>query len=275
MLQHTSLKSLGLMNRVTVSMQEVASRTWAYWQCYASGNTSHRLILALCCLLCIASMSFAAEEQGKKSINVSWAAQLSTQYIWRGLEFGKGPTIFPQFSLSTGNFSTSLYGAYTTDGKHREVDICLAYTFPNLTLGLNDYYFVSPAGEYDHYFDYKDKHYIELYASYRLPQAPLWLTLSSYIYGADKHDGRQAYSSYAELGYNLALDKQSSLSFHIGGSLNRGFYTSYNSDFAISTIGLEYSRVLHLGGYSLPISLMYSINPYKEKSYIVLGITFK
>lgn len=279
MQQYADLEAPTLRNRAADS-SPTTQATYSplyYWSCYASAMQYylHRILLALYCLLYLASMPLSAEEQDKKTINVSWAAQLSTQYIWRGLEFGKGPTIFPQLNLSMGNFRTTLYGAYTLDGNHREVDICLAYTLPNLTIGLNDYYFVSPAGKYDYYFDYENKHYIELYATYRLPQAPLYLTLSNYIYGADKHDGRQAYSSYAELGYSLPLDKQSSLSFHIGSSLNRGFYTSYNRNFAISTIGLEYSRVLHLGTFSLPLSLSYSINPHKEKSYITLGITLQ
>lgn len=231
-----------------------------------------RLLSILSWLLYI---PLSADECGENAPKVSWMAGFSTQYVWRGIEFGEGPTIFPQLCLHKGNFSGTLYGAYTLDGKHREVDICLAYTYGNLSLALNDYYFVSPIGEYDSYFNYKDTHYIELYGTYWLQRVPVWITLSSYVFGADKNEGKQAYSSYAELGYRHQLDTQSSLSFHVGASLNRGFYTLYSKGFALSTIGIEYSRKLRFGSYTLPLSLSYSINPHREKGYINLGVTFR
>lgn len=243
-------------------------------------SPGHRRYTRLLVGIALLGMSLSAAssqelETQRPGVRVSWAAHVATQYLWRGLELGKGPAIFPQLILQRDKLSATLYGAYTWDGNHREVDICLAYAHKGLTIGLNDYYFVSPAGESGSYFDYKNKHYIELYGTYQLSVIPAWVTLSSYIYGADRYQGRQAYSSYAELGYRYTLSDGSALSAHVGANINRGFYSSYERRFAVSTIGIEYSRDLKIGGYTIPLSLMYSINPHKEKSHITLGITFR
>ena len=100
--------------------------------------------------------------------------------------------------------------------------------------------------------------------------------MSSYVFGADKNlNGGQAFSSYAELAYFYKFKDNNVLTLTLGSSLNKGFYTDYESGFNIVNVSLKYETNFTLGSFQLPVSASYIVNPYREKSYFTFSVFLK
>lgn len=231
-----------------------------------------KLILFIFFNLIVCSNVFSAK---KKEIPFYLNLELSTKYMWRGIEYGNAPTFFPLIGYQYKGFNAFAMGAYATNGSHQEVDLGVSYSYKGYTVGLSDYYFPSAVGEKDCYFNFNKKttgHSIEAYFTAMPFKIPLWLTLSTYVFGNDKREnGKQAYSSYIEIGYNHYLNTQNILGITCGGNLNKSFYTNYEDGFSIVNITLKYTHNLKIKDFTLPVSGSYIINPYKEKSYFTFS----
>lgn len=144
--------------------------------------------------------------------------------------------------------------------------------------GLSDYYYPSAIGEKDSYFRLSNRstgHSVEAYLTATPFTAPLWLTLSTYVFGADKKlNGNQAFSSYAEVGYTYSFNDNNDLSIALGVNLNKSFYTDYKRGFNVVNVALKYVTCFTFGKFRLPVSASYVLNPYKEKSYITFSLYF-
>ncbi len=240
----------------------------------------HRILLSM--LVLYSGCAFAA---GADSLSVSRAdsplslsLELSTKYMWRGIEYGDAPTTFAILSYERGGFSAYAEGVYAVNGSHSEVDLGVGYAYKDWFIGLADYYYPSSVGEKDKYFRLSSRdtgHYVEAYTTFSPQRVPLWLTLSCYVFGADKRqDGSQAYSSYAEVGYTYRFRHDNNLSLAVGASLNRGFYTDYKPGLKVVNITLKYVTAFRLGTFRLPVSASYVLNPYREKSFFTLSLYF-
>lgn len=229
-------------------------------------------LLSLLFLLVFTSQASQAQQQHPFSLGV----ELSTKHVWRGIEFGTAPVIFPQINFQKKGWTAYLLGGYALNGSHGEVDMTLSYAHQDWCVGVNNYYFVSPSGEKDKYFHLRGRttgHYLEGFAQYTLPFLPLTLYASTYFTGPDKLDsGKQAYSSYAELCYTHRFNPTDQLSFTAGASLNRGFYTNYEHAFSVVNLTLKYATTLKLGKFELPAAASFILNPATEKSHISLSL---
>lgn len=235
----------------------------------------HPLFIFFLFLLTVSSARAQADGQKKES-NFSLSLEMASKYMWRGIEYGDAPTLFPSINYEYKGFSAYAMGGYAVNGSHQEVDLGIGYTHDWLFIGVADYYYPTSVGTKDKYFELSNRdtgHYIEAYAILTPSFAPIWLTLSSYVFGADKNTrGNQAYSSYAELGYKFVFKGDNCLSFMMGAALNKSFYTDYEKGFNVVNIGCKYETSLKLGKFNLPISGSYIINPYKEKSFVTLSV---
>lgn len=73
---------------------------------------------------------------------------------------------------------------------HQEVDLGVSYTVSEFTVGVSDYYNSSAVGEKDGYFKLNNReteHRMEVYATLTETKIPLWVTVSTYIFGVDKN----------------------------------------------------------------------------------------
>ncbi|WP_314922175.1 hypothetical protein [Prevotella pallens] len=205
--------------------------------------------------------------------------ELSTKYVWRGIEYGTGAVTFAKISYQKRNFDAYLEGVYSTNGSHSEVDLGIGYTYKWLYIGLADYYYPSAVSNKDKYFNLANRntgHYIEMYSILSPTKIPLQLTLSSYIFGADKNlNGGHAFSSYVELAYFYKFKDNNVLTLTLGSSLNKGFYTDYESGFNIVNVSIKYETNFTLGSFHLPVSASYIVNPYREKSYFTFSVFLK
>ena len=208
----------------------------------------------------------------------SASLELTTKYMWRGIEYGTAPTVFPMMGYCYKGFNAFAMGGYAVNGSHQEVDLGVSYTANEFSFGVSDYYYPSAVGEKDGYFKLSNRntgHWVEAYASWNGKKIPLWVTVSTYVFGADKNeDGKQMYSAYAEVGYTHSFNENNSMSLCVGANLNKSFYTEYQSGFNVVNINAKYSTAFKFGKFHLPVSAGYILNPYKNKSFFTMSLYF-
>lgn len=208
----------------------------------------------------------------------SASLELTTKYMWRGVEYGTAPTVFPMIGYCYKGFNAFAMGGYAVNGSHQEVDLGVSYTANEFSFGVSDYYYPSAVGEKDGYFKLSNRntgHWVEAYASWNGKKIPLWVTVSTYVFGADKNeDGKQMYSAYAEVGYTHSFNDNNSMSLCVGANLNKSFYTEYQSGFNVVNINAKYRTAFKFGKFHLPVSAGYILNPYKNKSFFTMSLYF-
>lgn len=239
-----------------------------------------RQLLALLFCAALFHPGLSAQERNaygavKAEPNIHLTLDLTSKYMWRGIEYGTSPVVFPGLSYGKGGFAAYAMGGYATNGSHSEVDLGVSYTWRTLTLAFNDYYYPTAVGEGDSYFHFKSResgHWPEMTLGWAPEKFPLWALLSAYIGGADKNpDGDQAYSSYAEIGtyYDFLGDHR--LSLAVGAALNKGFYTDYAPGLNVVNIDLRYTYNAKIGDRSLPLSADWIVNPFSEKTFLTFS----
>ena len=239
--------------------------------------------------MAIATTSFAQSEQETVSSETpknSWGAklkesnfhlglELQTKYVWRGMEMmtnEAAPVLFPWVNYSNSGFSAYVIGGYAINGKYAMVGLGLSYTYKWITVALNNVYYPTINVANDQYFNFnKDAtgHWLEAVVIIAPEKIPVYLTVSNFCYGPDKRlDGKQAYSTYAELGTYYDFLNDHELSLAVGAALNKSCYNGYDKDFSICNIELKYTYNATIKNFSLPLSVAYILNPVYEKSYV-------
>ena len=237
----------------------------------------NKFCILIVCLLAYADVMLA-NDSTKVVSPFSASLELTTKYMWRGVEYGTAPTVFPMIGYCYKSFNAFAMGGYAVNGSHQEVDLGVSYTANEFSFGVSDYYYPSAVGEKDGYFKLSNRntgHWVEAYASWNGKKIPLWVTVSTYVFGADKNeDGKQMYSAYAEVGYTHSFNDNNSMSLCVGANLNKSFYTDYQSGFNVVNINAKYSTAFKFGKFRLPVSASYILNPYKNKSFFTMSLYF-
>lgn len=220
-------------------------------------------------------LSVQAQEIEKKVSLFHLGVDLQTKYIWRGMEMmtsESSPVVFPQVNYQNGGLSVYVMGASALNGKYSEVDMGISYTYKWLAVGLNDYYYPTVDSPYDHYFTFKRNetgHWLEGVVTIAPEKIPLYLVVSSFFGGADKDmNGKQAYSTYAELGGHYDFRNNHSLSLAVGTAMNPSCYNGYSHGIGICNVELKYTYNVMLDDFSIPISTAFIINPVYNKSFV-------
>ena len=239
-------------------------------------------------IMAMATSAFARSESDTVSVATknSWGAKLKesnfhlgvdlqTKYIWRGMEMmtnEAAPVLFPTVNYSNKGFYAYVMGGYAINGKYAEVDLGLSYTYKWVTIALNDYYYPTTNVPNDAYFDFKNRstgHWFEAVLTIAPEKIPAYLTVSNFFAGADKNlEGKQAYSTYAELGTYYDFLNDHKLSLAVGAAFNKSCYNGYERDFSICNIELKYTYNLAIKNFTLPLSVAYIMNPVYEKSHV-------
>lgn len=242
-------------------------------------NEMKKMFIAI--IMCLGFANVYAQEINKRVSDFHLGVDLQTKYIWRGMEMmteDAAPVVFPGFNYSNKGFYAYILGGYAINGKYAEVDLGLSYNNKWLTIGLNDYYYPSTNSPKDQYFNLKSHetgHWLEALVTIAPENIPVYLTISNFFAGADKKaDGKQAYSTYAELGGHYDFLNDQSLALAVGASFNKSCYNGYEHDFSICNIELKYTYNVAMKNFTLPLSVAYIINPVYEKSHVNLTASF-
>ena len=231
--------------------------------------------------LCLSIMNVQAQELNKRESNFHLGVSMQTKYVWRGIDMTakeSAPVVFPSLNYSFNGFYAYVMGGYAVNGKYSEVDLGLSYTYKWLTIGLNNYYYPTTNVPEDYYFNFKSKetgHWFEALVTITPENIPVYLTVSNFFAGADKRaDGKQAYSTYAEIGGHYDFLHEHSLALAVGAALNKSYYNNYEHNFSVCNIELKYTYTIPMKNFTLPLSVAYIINPFYEKAHVNLTASF-
>ena len=224
-------------------------------------------------LVCIPAFAFAQQEESESSIYVS--ADLTSKYIWRGTGNGDAPALMPTVGFNKGGFDVYAWGAWAFDDSYRELNIGVSYSFSDFTVELVDYFYPWKGNKFFHLRNSTTTHSIEAIATYEPEFFPVYLTVGSTVFGDDKKEnGKNAFSSYAEIGYTHEFNEKNSLMAAVGASVGKGYYTDYEKNFSVVSLSAGYTRVFTLWNYDLPASATIVYNPYMEKFFWNIGLSF-
>ena len=212
-----------------------------------------------------------AQEKGGLHGSVDYAYR----YMWRGFENGDASSVMPTVGYSKGGFDIYAWGAFALDDSYRELNIGVSYSFSNFTLELVDYFYPWPGADFFDFNKNTTTHTVEAIATYEPEALPMHFTVGSIIFGDDKKEnGKNAYSTYAEIGYAHEFNGKNILQGVVGASLNKSFYNDYGKDFNLVNLTAAYTRVFSFWKFDeFPVTASYTYNPYLEKSYFNIMFT--
>lgn len=191
----------------------------------------------------------------------SVAADLYSNYIWRGSKYGKGPSVQPSVKFVTGGLTIGVWGSFDASG-YAETDPYVSYALPaGLSLGLTDYYY--PGLKVFEVSDTAGSHALEINAGF----AKGGLSLSAnYIINQAGGAASAGGDMYFQAGYTFT-------NFNVFLGAGDGWHTS-DGKFALCNVGIGTSRTIKLSEtFSIPVNGQVILNPEKEQFYVVVGFT--
>ncbi len=241
-----------------------------HYQRFACGFL-RRLFVIL--LVCVPAIAFAQEEEKESSFYGT--VDLTSHNTWRAIVSGTAPAIQPTFGFNKGNFDIYTWGSWAVNDSYREINLGISYTLGNFTAELIDYYFPYKGNDFLNFRNSTTTHTAELMLTYEPEAFPLHIMVGTYLFGDDKlESGKNAFSTYAEVGYTHEFNEKNILAAVFGVSLNKSFYTDYQKGFYPVNFTAGYTRVFTLWNYDMPATAQFVYNPYLKKVYGVVTLTF-
>ena len=250
-----------------------------------------------------------------ESVKGTWdvSLDLASRYIWRGQSWGGNypvAQLYGAYNLSnkwslglwtTHNFKKEYYDENGTTKGYQEIDFIVNYAVNDfLTISLQDYYWPSTdrqEGVSNNFFNYGNdsSQTIDLMFMFNFTERglPLWFTSSTFIAGNDfkykdqfDEKGKQNYTTYMELGYDIEAPFGVSLAPFFGLVLNnKAEYYSY-ADYdkpSFVNLGCKVSKEFKLSeSVVMPVWLNYTYNAADAmenlqplgQQFLVAGVTF-
>ena len=143
-----------------------------------------------------------ATAHAEDGVETTIAADVVSQYIWRGQDLGN-VSLQPTLGIEYKGLSLSAWGSVglTNSDDTKEFDLTLGYTAGGFNIGITDYWFNvggDPENRYFKYGSHETNHVFEATVGYDFGFASLqWYTNFAGNDGLNK-DGKRAYSSYVE-----------------------------------------------------------------------------
>lgn len=224
----------------------------------------YKILIVLTGLICSLQVKSQDERQSKFTTGVD----LYSSYLWRGTQFGTGPSVQPSLKFSAGPFSAGAWGSFDFHG-YQETDLWLSVSIPpGFSIGMTDYYF--PAYEYFDYTDTAGSHAFEVNVSF----SKWGLTLSgNYVINKAGNAGSSGGDKYLEAKYSF----RSVFLFMGAGDGWHSLNTETGKDrFAVCNIGLGVAREIKITDrFSIPLNGQLIFNPDTEKLFLVAGLTLQ
>ncbi|WP_407934540.1 hypothetical protein [Hallella sp.] len=220
--------------------------------------------------------AFATAANAQDKVETTIAADVVSQYYWRGQELG-AISLQPTLGIGYKGFSLTAWGSVgiSEPSDTKEFDLTAAYSTGGFHIGVTDYWFNSPNERYFAYAAHETSHVFEANVGYDFgPVALNWYTNFAGNDGVN-NDGDRAYSSYVEASAPFKLggcDWQASI-----GAVP--YATSFYDDahgFAVTHVGLKATKDLKItDAFSVPVFAQVAANPSTEKAYLVVGFTLQ
>ena len=227
-----------------------------------------------------------AKSQDSTKVKLNIGADLMSQYVWRGTDYGASPSIQPYLSVSCKNFEFGYWGAIATNSLYKEIDLYAKYTIGKISILATDYYIPTTVpstitdNRYFFFDNAKTVHTFEGSLIFKGDEKfPLWISANAFFYGNDKRWGFDAnkdasdktyFSSYFEAGYSIPFNENSCDVF-VGFTPKAG---AYGNDIGIVNVGVTGFRKIKISDdLELPIKASVVANPQASLIYFMFGIT--
>ena len=223
-------------------------------------------------------VSATALAQEKEKVETTIAADVVSQYVWRGLEAGS-VSLQPTLGIGYKGLSLSAWGSVglTDPADTKEFDLTLSYTAGGFNIGITDYWFSAggdPEGRYFMYEANNTNHVFEANIGYDFGVASIqWFTNFAGNDGLNK-DGKRAYSSYVEatVPFTLATVDWSATAGAVPFATD--FYGT--TGFAVTNLSLKAMKDIKVtDSFSIPVFGQVVANPCSQKAYLVFGFTLQ
>jgi hypothetical protein len=250
-----------------------------------------------------------------ESVKGTWDLNLdlASRNVWRGQSWGGNypvTQLYGEYNLSnkwsvgfwaTHNYKKEYYDENETTKGYQEIDFILNYIVNDfLTISLQDYYWPSTnfqEGVSNSIFDYGNtsSQTVDLMFMFDFTEKglPLWFTSSTFLAGNDfrykdelDEKGKQNFTTYMEVGYNLEAPLGISIAPVVGVVLNnKAQYYSY-ADYdkpSLVNLGCKVSKEIKLSeSIVMPIWLNYTYNAADAREnlgllghqFLIAGVTF-
>lgn len=216
--------------------------------------------------------------QEKEKVETTIAADVVSQYVWRGLEAGS-VSLQPTLGIGYKGLSLSAWGSVglTDPADTKEFDLTLSYTAGGFNIGITDYWFSAGGDPEVRYFMYEannTNHVFEANIGYDFGVASIqWFTNFAGNDGLNK-DGKRAYSSYVEatVPFTLATVDWSATAGAVPFATD--FYGT--TGFAVTNLSLKATKDIKVtDSFSIPVFGQVVANPCSQKAYLVFGFTLQ
>ena len=211
-------------------------------------------------------------------IETTVAADVVSQYIWRGQDLGN-VSLQPTLGIGYKGFSLTAWGSVglSEPADTKEFDLTASYTIGGLNIGVTDYWFntgLDPENRYFKYDAHGTNHVFEAAVGYDFGVASLqWFTNFAGNDGTNK-DGKRAYSSYMEV---VVPFKFSAIEWTATAGAVPWATTSYGTTgFAVTNLSLKATKDIKVtDSFSIPVFGQLVGNPCSQKAYLVFGLTLQ
>lgn len=149
--------------------------------------------------LALGLIAFAPAAMAQDKVETTIAADVVSQYYWRGQDLGS-ISLQPTLGIGYKGLSLTAWGSVgiSEPSDTKEFDLTLAYETGGFHIGVTDYWFNSPNEKYFAYKAHETSHVFEANVGYDFgPVALNWYTNFAGNDGYTKK-GKRAYSSYVE-----------------------------------------------------------------------------
>lgn len=226
-------------------------------------------------LMALGTIAMATSATAQDKVETTIAADVVSQYIWRGQDLGS-ISLQPTLGLGYKGLSLSAWGnvGISEPSDNKEIDLTLSYATGGFNVGVTDY-FSSNGAKYFSYASHKTAHVFEANVGYDFgPVALQWFTNFAGADGANK-SGKRAYSSYVE----------ASAPFKLGGCdwtasvgavpYATDFYSTAHG-FAVTNVSVKATKDIKItDSFSVPVFASVAANPSTQKAYLVIGFTLQ
>jgi len=227
--------------------------------------------------LALGLIAFAPAAMAQDKVETTVAADVVSQYIWRGQDLGN-VSLQPTLGIAYKGLSLTAWGSVGLSkwDDTKEFDLTAAYEIGGFHVGVTDYWFNSGDGRYFHYDAHSTAHVFEANVGYDFgPVALNWYTNFA---GADYY--RSGYTKRAGSSY-----VEATAPFKLGGCdwtaaigavpFKTAFYGDANG-FAVTNVSLKASKDIKItDSFSVPVFAQVAANPSNEKAYFVVGFTLQ
>lgn len=224
----------------------------------------------------LGAMSTWAQE--KEKIETTIAADIVSQYIWRGQDLGS-VSLQPTLGVGYKGFSLTGWGSVGLSDPDdcKELDLTLAYTTGGFNIGVTDYWFnagLDPQNRYFKYESHSTNHVFEANVGYDFGVAAVqWFTNFAGNDGFNK-DGKRAYSSYLELSAPFTLCGVDWTATAGAVPFATDFYDT--NGFAVTHLSLRATKEIKITqSFNIPIYAEVVGNPRTRKAFLVFGLTLQ